>query len=50
MLPAVESATIGFPVDCLMAAAGFVDICEKWETIEATKFVLHDIECVLRVA
>ncbi|KAH6632809.1 hypothetical protein F5144DRAFT_263737 [Chaetomium tenue] len=32
-----------------MVAAGFVDICEKWETVEVTEFVLHDVECVLRL-
>ncbi|KAK0744809.1 hypothetical protein B0T21DRAFT_447918 [Apiosordaria backusii] len=33
-----------------MAAAGFVDIREKWETIEVTEFVLHDVESVLLLA
>jgi hypothetical protein len=29
-----------------MAAAGFIDIREKWETIEVTECVLRDVECV----
>ncbi|KAL2016045.1 hypothetical protein VTK56DRAFT_4311 [Thermocarpiscus australiensis] len=33
-----------------MTAAGFVDIYEEWETTEVTEFVLHDIECMLRLA
>lgn len=33
-----------------MAAAGFVDIQEKWETAEVTNFVLHEVESMLRLS
>jgi len=35
---------------CHMAAAGFVDIQEKWETAEVTNFVLHEVESMLRLS